>query len=195
MFSGIAEKSWFGSSKLPINPQSTSIPHNASRSLFMLKRRLKRIARAAMIWLLMAMFAMPTSLVRICPCTSVSGESQCECCALVNENAMTQQVNCCHDSHPSRSCETVAERECGIDLLVCHCTGHCPCQCDERNGHATIDSNRTVPEQTAERAIAVVTRLLHSPQLQIRCSRISDSPILHATTAQQRCATLSRFLI
>ncbi len=170
---------------------------NATAEFLMIIRCPKRIARPAMMWLMVAMFAMATSLVRICPCSTVNGESPCGYRALVTECSAAGQWNCCHGSQPSRPFDTVTERGCGFDLLVCHCTDHCPCQCqgDQRNDQATISSNRTIHRQLIERVMAVVAVLPRSAPTQSRFSRIGDSPIVHVATAQQRCATLSRFLI
>ncbi len=160
-------------------------------------RYLKRIARLAMMGLMVAIFAMPTSLVQICPCTTVCGESQCGCHALVTECGMAGELNCCSGSQASMPCDTVVKHGCGIDLLVCHCSDHCPCpcQCGQRNDQATIGCNRTVVRQTVERGIAGATVLPLTALVQSRLSRISNSPIVHVATAQQRCATLSRFLL
>ncbi len=167
------------------------------RPFEMMNKCLKRITRPALMWLLVAMFAMPTSLVNICPCTTVNGESQCGCHALVTDGAKAGQLSCCHASHTSLPSETVDERGGGFELLVCRCTDDCPCrcQCDQRNDQATISSNRTVHRQLIERVNAVLAVLPRSLRTQNRFSCTGDLPLVHITTAQQRCVTLSRFLI
>ncbi|WP_430453312.1 hypothetical protein [Rhodopirellula europaea] len=163
----------------------------------MLKRSHKRIARTAMMWLMVAMFAMPTSLVPICPCTTVAGESQCGCGALVTECDSTQGSDCCHNSRAQQSSEIAAERECGISLFGCHCDEHspCQCQCDQRNEQAINSGDQIVVRQATERVTALSATLLPSSNFNGSSMRTQPSPLTHAKTAQQRCATLSRFLI
>ncbi len=163
----------------------------------MLKRSHKRIARTAMMWLMVAMFAMPTSLVQICPCTTVAGESQCACGALVTECDSPQRSDCCQNSRPQRSSEMGAERECGVALFGCHCDEHCPCQyqCDQRNEQAINSGDRIVVRQAAERVMALSATMLPASHLNGSSLRMQHSPLTHSKTAQQRCATLSRFLI
>ena len=163
----------------------------------MLKRSHKRIARTAMMWLMVAMFAMPTSLVPICPCTTVAGESQCGCDALVTRCDSPQSTDCCHNSRAQRSSETAAERECGIDLFGCHCDEHCPCecQCNQRNEQAIRGGDRIVIRQAAERVMALSATIFPASHLNGSSLRTQPSPLTQAKTAQQRCATLSRFLI
>lgn len=166
----------------------------------MMNRCRKRIARPALLWLLVVIFALPTSFVRLCPCSLLSCKSQCDCHVLVTDLPANNQPSCCRTSHASSPCEAaqpVADHGRGFSLPICHCTDRCPCDCerDERKVERTIGSRRVDLRQSIERTLEVATEYPCEQHGQTRASRFDCAPIVYGTTAQQRCATLSRFLI
>ncbi len=166
----------------------------------MMTRCRKRIARPAMLWLLVAIFALPTSFVRLCPCSLLSCKSQCDCNSLVTDFSANHQPKCCRTSPASAPCKAaqpVADHGLSFGLSICHCTDRCPCDCerDERKVERTNGSRRVDFRQSIERTLEVATEYLCAQHSQTCTSRFGCLPIVYGTTAQQRCATLSRFLI
>lgn len=163
----------------------------------MMTRCLNRFARPAMLWLLVAMFAMPTALVRFCPCIARGGDSPCSCDVGDTETATAKGLGCCHKGRSSASGKTVTADLGGLGFLVCHCSDHCPCacQCEGHDQQATPDDRCIILRPSAERSFDVAAGFSCTPRLRFRISRFDRSQTVGVATAQQRCVTLSRFLI
>jgi hypothetical protein len=162
----------------------------------------KRIDRTAMIWLMVATFAMPTALFQTCPCVSVvgmsvAGEIQCGCSSSACNGGLTKQSNCRHDGPAAQSTEAEGGRACVTRLLTCHCDNHCPCQCqcEQRNEEAIRSSVRIVVRQIAAEVVPVPATLFPSLRTSDSPSRTQAASLTQARTSRQLCAALSRFLI
>lgn len=162
----------------------------------------KRIARTAMIWLMVATFAMPTALFQTCPCVSVvgmsvAGEIQCGCSSSACNAGSMQTSHCEHDGIASQSTKAAGEHGCVTSLLTCHCDDHCPCQCqcEQRNEEAIRSGARIVVRQIAAEVVPVPATLFPSLRTSDSPSRTQAASLTQAKTSRQLCAALSRFLI
>ena len=157
----------------------------------------KRVARTAMIWLMVAMFAMPTALIQTCPCTSVAGEIQCGCGSSVCSGGPTQLSDCGHDGLATQSTKAAGDSGCVTSLLICRCDDHCPCQCqcEQHNEEAIRGGVRIVVRQIAAGVVSVPGSLFASLPTSDSPSWRQAASLTQAKTSRQRCAALSRFLI
>ena len=153
-------------------------------------RHIQPITSSAMLWLLVALFALPTSFVPLCPCVTAAIDEGCSCVCDC-ETAESDTCRICCDTLTQTS-----SREFTLTLPVCGCDSKCPCrcQCEQRNDREAVIEDRDSHRDPVVFSHSVTCSL--RPRAIIPSNDCIDrSGMMLVLSSQQHCATLSRFLL
>jgi hypothetical protein len=160
----------------------------------MFHRRHKLITQQAVIWLMAVLFVMPGTFSTVCCCSAVHGcfvsvpRTPCHC----DDHSISTLPSAAEDSG---GCLAIFATQPPHILQSCPCSDNCPCRCHEGGEQpvqqllirSTSREEFSTGSPLAE-AIGFVDSNRHAPVA------LCPEPAM-ATSALQRCISLSRFTI
>lgn len=166
----------------------------------MFTKRVQQNAAKAIIWLTVAMFALPATPVSACPCSTGAAVSECDCCCQLDHNQPNSQSGLCSTKKQHACCSEFGNTLsscCNNGLSTAPCEG-CSCEnsCSCKSGQLpSLPANPLRPVEDSPNKVSGDD--FHADMLMPIAH-----PVIHCNQERclyydslDRCIALSRFIV